>query len=206
MIRRWANPLALATATVVFLVFYVALASAGPVVQLALPAVLAAAAATGVWVMLGRTPAQITDDAYHDDAEAMARQVGTTLDAVSSAARTIRSPTVRADVAQIAKQVPELVRRTREEAPTSLYSTSARLNGHLQSLHGVVTRYAEIEAQPTFYPGAHELLTDGEAAVRRFKEFTLKSIQLINSGGIADYRANLDTVAPPSIPTFGGDQ
>lgn len=205
MIRRFATPLALLSAVVVFLAFFLLLPGAGAVVQVGVPAVLAAIAATGVAVMLGRTPAQITDDAYHGDAAAIARTAEDTMAAVVRAARPIGSARLRDDIDQIRRQVPELLRRTREESPNSLYSSASSLNGHLTSLLGVVTQYADIERNPSFYPQADVLLREGAEAVHRFRDFTLDSIRLINAGGIAEYRANLDTVAPPEIPTFGGD-
>lgn len=205
MIRRLATPLALATAVLVYVVFFLLLGGAGVLVQVGVPALLAAVAASGIVVMLGRTPAEITDDAYHDDASGMVRTALATMDEVVRASRAISSPTLRADVAQVAAQVPELLARTRAESPTSLYSSASVLHGHLTSLLGVVTQFADIERNPSFYRNAPELLHEGGEAVRRFRDFTLESIRLVNAGGIAEYRANLDTVAPPSIPTFGGD-
>lgn len=203
--KKIATPVALLSAVVVFVAFFLLLPGAGPLLQVGVPAALAAVAATGVAVMLGRTPAEITDDAYASDADGVARKAQATMDAVTRAARDIGSAAVRDDVAQIAKQVPELLRRTRAEAPNSLYSSASALDGHLTSLLGVVTQYADLERNPEFYANAPQLTHEGREAVRRFRDFTLESIRLINAGGIAEYRANLDTVAPPAIPDFGGD-
>lgn len=203
--RRFSTPLAFAAAVAVYVLFFFALAGGGMLLQVAAPALLALVAAVGVKIALGRTPAEITDDAYRDDAEAQSRRTRATLGLVLEASRKVSSASMREDLNKIGTQVPELLRRTAEESPNSLYSSAATLNGHLQSLLGVVRQYADIERNPSFYPQAATLLDAGADAVHRFRDFTLDSIRLINQGGIAEYRANLDTVAPPALPTFGGD-
>lgn len=44
------------------------------------------------------------------------------------------------------------------------------------------------------------LAAQGKAAILRFDEFTIETMQLLTQGDMAEYQANLDTVAPPAIP------
>ncbi len=202
--RRAAAPVAILTAVIVFVAFFVLLAGADLALRLGAPVVLAAVAASGTYLMLARSAAQISDDAYHDDARAKAREVEQTIARAVDASRKVRNPVVRASIARAGEVIPELLDRLAASQPSSLYSSAARLAGHARSLQGLVEQYADIEAHPSYYHDAPALLAEGERAIERFDAFALESIRLVNQGEMATYQANLDTVAPPEIPRLEG--
>ena len=70
----------------------------------------------------------------------------------------------------------------------------------MASLVGVVRQYLDIQRKPSFYRDPDALRQSGEDAFRRFTQFASESVQLVNQGDIATYRANLETVAPPTLP------
>lgn len=199
-LKRYATPLALLAALVTFVLMFLLLDGATDAIRLAGPAALALLAALGTRLVLHRSPAEITDDAYHDDARG---QVEACLDLVGQIrrdAKQLRSPSMHAEVDRMAQVVPELLRRVERTSPTSLYSSASQLRGHLGSLQGVVTTFADIEQHPAFYEDPGSQLVDGERAMRRFVEFSLESVRLVNQGDLAQYKANLATVAPPQLP------
>ncbi|WP_117210944.1 hypothetical protein [Allorhizocola rhizosphaerae] len=166
--------------------------------------VLAAAAAIGVYLMLDdRTPTQVRDDDYDADA---ARKVDEALAVVADIRKRLRdvsSARARHDLQQACAAVPELLDRVRATSPSSLFSSASQLSAHLTSLSGVLAQYLDIQRKPAFYPDAARLLEGGEQAFARFSEFALDSVRLVNSGELAQYQANLQTVAPPKIPQLG---
>ncbi len=203
MIRRLATPIALVAAIVVYLIFFTLLGGAGVLVRVLVPAALAAGASFGVFVMTGRTKAQLQADNYQDEAQLKVREVHRTLQQIKQEAKSIRNPKVRAAIDHASVTVRELLARIEQTQPSSLYSSAARLGGHVHSLLGVVDRYADIEARPQYYNDSAGLLAQGHRAIVRFDEFALESIRLVNQGDMAEYQANLDTVAPPEIPQLG---
>ncbi|MDI1465845.1 hypothetical protein QEZ54_33220 [Catellatospora sp. KI3] len=196
--RKLATPLALVTAVAVFGALFAATSS------LLWSPLLAAAAALGVYLMLdGRTAAQIRDDEYADDADAKVEAAVETARRLRKLSKDVHSPTVRHLLQQSADHVPELLTRVKATAPTTLFSSASALGAHLQSLLGVVTQYLDIQRNPTFYHDPAALLAGGEAAVQRFTDFTIDSLRLVNQGDLAQYQANLATVAPPKLPQLG---
>lgn len=204
MIRRFALPIAIAVAIVVFVVFFLLLGGSALPLQLGVPAAAAAVAATGVYLMLARSAHQEEADSYQAEAQAKAASVRRLLRQITVAGREIGDADLRRSLDRAGQVVPELLDRIAETQPNSLYSSASRLEGHVQSLHGLVEQYADIERNPDYYTGAAQLLADGRAAVERFDEFAIESIRLVNSGDMAEYQANLDTVAPPKIPKLEG--
>lgn len=200
--KRHSTLIALLVAAAVFVGMFAALGQATDVIRLAGPAVLAVFAALGTQLALGRTPAQITDDAYHDDARGQVRACLDVVEKIQRDARKVKSASMRHQAQEIGRVVPELLTRVERTAPTSLYSSAAQIRGHLQSLEQVVTTFADIERNPSFYPEPAEQLTQGEQAVQRFVAFSLDSIRLVNRGDLAQYKANLATVAPPVMPVL----
>lgn len=203
-LRKNSTLAAAAVMALVFVAMFAALPMAADVVRLAGPAVLALLAGFGTKLMLARTPAQITDDAYHDDALGQKQACLDLVDELRRAVRPVKAREMHERIDQIAQVVPELLSRVERTAPTSLYSSSAQLRGHLESLLGVLRTFADIERNPRFYPEPQRQLEQGQQAVRRFEQFSLESIQLVNQGDLASYQANLATVAPPEMPRLGG--
>lgn len=201
---RLAVPAALVAAVAIFAGFFVLLTGANPLVQLGLPALLAAGGAVGTYLLLGHTKAQADSAAYGVEARGKVREVTQKLDRASGIAKHINNPAVRADVAQAVRLVPELLRRVAEAQPNSLYSSASKFGGHASSLLGIVEQYADIERNPDFYQDAPRLLTEGQAALSRFTEFAQSQMRLVNQGDMAEYQANLDTVAPPQLPSLEG--
>jgi hypothetical protein len=196
--RRVATPLALLTAIGVFAGLYAATGS------LLWSPLLAAVSAVGVYLMLdSRTAAQVRDDEYGADADRKADEVARTVREIRKLSRDVASPTVRHLLQQSADHVPELLNRVRATSPNSLYSSASQLGAHLQSLLGVVRQYLDIQRNPAFYDDPAALLAGGEQAVQRFTEFTIDSLRLVNQGELAQYQANLQTVAPPKLPQLG---
>jgi 5-bromo-4-chloroindolyl phosphate hydrolysis protein len=164
---------------------------------------LAAAGAVGLYLMVdSRRPSQVSDDEYAADAENKMDDALRTVREIRRSLRDVSSPTARHLLQQACDQVPELLARVKARSPNSLYSSASQLGVHLTSLSGVLTQYLDIQKNPSFYTNPAALLSGGEAAFDRFAQFTLDSLRLVNSGDIAQYQANLETVAPPKLPTL----
>ena len=198
MRHRLAAPVALAAAVVVFAVVFLVTGS------LIWAPLLAVAAAVGLYLMVDdRTAARVDSDSYADDARGRVEEALRVVRGIERLARDVRRPEARAALLDACRYVPELFDRVRDRSPDSLYSTAAQVGGHLRSLDGVVRQYLDIQRQPVLYHDPERLQRDGEQAFRRFADFALDSVRLVNQGEIAQYTANLDTVAPPSLPDLG---
>ncbi|GIF90798.1 hypothetical protein Cch02nite_42420 [Catellatospora chokoriensis] len=196
--RKVATPLALLVAVGVFGGLFAVTDS------LLWSPLLAALCALGVYLMLdSRTTSQVRDDEYGADADRKADEVVRAAKEIRKLSRDVASPSVKHLLQQAAEFVPELLERVRATSPNSLYSSASQLGAHLQSLHGVVRQYLDIQRNPTFYDDPAALLAGGEQAVQRFTEFTIDSLRLVNQGDLAQYQANLQTVAPPKLPQLG---
>jgi hypothetical protein len=199
MRAKLATPLALAVAAAAFTVAFAFSQS-----FLWAP-LLAGAAALGTYLMLdSRTPVQVRDDSYAEDAERKVAEVRQTVADVRRLGRGVTSPAARGSLDSACQYVQELLDRVRVNSPNSLYSSASQMSAHLSSLHGVLRQYLDIQAKPGLYQQPAMLLDRGEEAFRRFSEFAFDSVQLVNQGDIATYEANLATVAPPKLPTLGG--
>lgn len=198
--RRHSTTIALATAVVVYLVMFMALAQSDLWLRLTAAALLAAGAAVGVQFMAGRTKGELAADAYDDDAKALVRKTNALMAQADSRARELSDPSLRVAIGRSRRTVAQLLERVEEDQPTSLYSSASKFAGHAQSLVKVVDAFVDIEQHPAYYRNAPALLEQGAQAIRRFDEFAIESIQLVNQGDMADYQANLNTVAPPAIP------
>lgn len=165
--------------------------------------VLAAAAALGLYLMIdSRRPHEVSDDQYEADAD---RKVDEALRVVREIKRQIKdvaSPSARNLLQQSCEYVPELLQRVKLRSPNSLFSSASQIGAHVTSLSGVLTQYLDIQRNPTFYTNPAALIQGGETAFQRFAEFTVDSLRLVNSGDIAQYQANLETVAPPKLPSL----
>jgi hypothetical protein len=198
MIRRVAAPLALLVAVGSFAGLFAVTRS------LLWSSLLAAVAAIGVYLMLdSRTAAQVRDDEYDDDAGRKADEVRQAVKELRKLSRDVASPSVKHSLQQSAEYVPELLDRIQATSPNSLFSSASQLGAHVQSLLGVVRQYLDIQRNPAFYDDPAALLAGGEQAVQRFTEFTIDSLRLVNQGDLAQYQANLQTVAPPKLPQLG---
>jgi hypothetical protein len=168
---------------------------------------LALVAAFGVYFMLDdRTPAQVADGDYAEDANDKADEVLRIVKQLKGLLIQVRSPSVQYSLQQACDAVPELLGRIRKTAPNTLYSSASALYGHLVSLSGVVEQYVDIQNKPTFYRDPQALMQGGELAIARFTEFTIESVRLVNQGELAQYQANLETVAPPQLPELGAEK
>ncbi|MFC7240942.1 hypothetical protein ACFQO7_00485 [Catellatospora aurea] len=198
MTRKVATPLALLVAVGVFGGLFSVTGS------LLWSPLLAAVSALGVYLMLdSRTASQVRDDEYGADADRKADEVVRAAKEIRKLSRDVASPSVKHLLQQAAEFVPELLDRVRATSPNSLYSSASQLGAHLQSLLGVVRQYLDIQRNPAFYDDPAALLAGGEQAVQRFTEFTIDSLRLVNQGDLAQYQANLQTVAPPKLPQLG---
>ena len=198
MRTKLAAPVALAAAVAVFAAVFAVTTS-----FLWAP-LLAAAAALGVYVMLDdRSPAEVHGDDYLDEARAKVEEALKVLRGIERLSHEVRAPVARAALQSACRYVPELFARVRSTAPNSLYSTASQIGGHLTSLDGVVRQYLDIQGKPVLYTDPEALKHSGEVAFERFAAFALDSVRLVNQGDIAQYRANLDTVAPPKLPELG---
>jgi hypothetical protein len=194
---RVAAGAALVAAVVVFVGVFVVTGS------LVWSPVLAAVAALGLYLMVdSRRPREVSDDEYVADAD---RKVEDTLRIVRDIRKRlteVKSPAVRHQLQQSCDYVPELLARVKKNSPNSLYSSASQIGAHVSSLAGVLTQYLDIQRNPTFYTNPAALMHGGETAFQRFTEFTVDSLRLVNSGDIAQYQANLETVAPPKLPSL----
>ncbi|MEV0805352.1 hypothetical protein [Micromonospora sp. NPDC050200] len=198
MRHRLAAPVALAAAVAAFAGVFALTGS------LLWSPLLATAIAIGLYLMVDdRTAARIDSDSYADDANARVDEALRVLRGIERLSRDVGRPEARRAIQDACRYVPELFDRVRDRSPDSLYSTAAQVGGHLRSLDGVVRQYLDIQRQPVLYHDPERLQRDGEVAFRRFADFALDSVRLVNQGEIAQYTANLDTVAPPSLPDLG---
>ena len=193
--HRLAAPAGLLAAVVVFVVVFLLTRS------LLWPPVLAVALAIGVYLMVDdRTRAEVAGDAYDEEARQKVREALGRVRRIRERSRAVVEPSARQELEQAATHVTELLERVRQKAPNSLYSTASQLNAHLSSLEGVVGQYLDIQAKPMLYRDPEGLRRSGDQAFARFAAFALDSVRLVNQGDIAQYRANLETVAPPELP------
>lgn len=204
MIRRYATPIALASAVAIYVVLFLLLGNSDVLLRIAAPAALAAIGAIGVKFMLSRDQAQIEDDNYRDDAKALASKVKREMAEASAMAHAITDAEIQSAITRASRTVPELLARVEEDQPNSLYSSASKFDGHVSSLKGVVESYVDITQHPDYYKDAPALLKQGKQAILRFDEFTIETMQLLTQGDMAEYQANLDTVAPPAIPKLEG--
>lgn len=198
---RLATPLALLTAAVVFIGAFLATRS------LLWSPLLAAVASIGVYMMLDdRSAAQVRDSEYAEDADRKADEALLVVRKIKSLLNGVNSPTVKHSLQEACEHVPELLTRVKQTSPNSLYSTASQLAAHLSSLEDVVEQYLDIQRKPAYYREPLALMASGEQAISRFTEFTIDSLRLVNQGDIAQYQANLATVAPPKLPELGADK
>ncbi|GIH06174.1 hypothetical protein Rhe02_42410 [Rhizocola hellebori] len=201
MRAKLAAPASLATAVGVFAVLFLMTHS------LLWSPLLAALAALGLYLMLDdRTPAQVRDGEYAEDANRKVEEALRTVRQIRGITAQVLSPSVKHSLQQACEYVPELLTRVRKTSPNNLYSSASSLGGHLTSLAGVVEQYLDIQRKPDFYKNPAELMRGGEIAIQRFTEFTVDSLRLVNSGELAQYQANLETVAPPQLPDLGAEK
>jgi hypothetical protein len=186
---RIATPVALLAAIGVFLGVFAVTRS------LLWSPVLAALAAVGVYLMIdSRRPHEVHDD------ERKVREALRIIRDIRRLSDDVASRTAKRQLLQSCDYVPELLSRVKARSPDSLYSSASQLGAHLTSLVGVLTQYLDIQRNPAFYTDPAGLLSGGEVAFQRFAEFTVDSLRLVNAGDIAQYQANLATVAPPKLP------
>lgn len=195
---RLATGAALVAAVAIFTVVYLVSGS------LVWSPLVAFAGAIGIYLIVdARTPSQVAKDSYVEDAEKKAAEVLATVREIRKLAREVLAPTARGSLEQACQYVPEILDRVRVTAPDNLFSSAANIGGRVTSLLGVVRQYLDIQRKPTFYKNPQVLQREGEEAFGRFTQFAFDSLQLVNQGDMAAYRANLDTVAPPKLPELG---
>lgn len=195
MRHKLAAPTGLITGVVVFIGVLL------PTQSVLWPSLLAIAAAVGVYVMVDdRSAAKVASDTYLDEANAKVEEALRTLRGVRRSSRDVHAPAARASLDAACRYVPDLFDRVRATSPNTLYSTASQIGAHLVSLDGAVRRYLDIQRTPVLYQHPEALLSSGELAFKRFADFTLDSVRLVNQGDIGQYVANLETVAPPRMP------
>jgi hypothetical protein len=160
--------------------------------------------ALGAYLMLDdRSPHQVSDDDYEQDAERKMDEALSVIRDIRKRLKEVASPGARHSLQQACETVPELLARVKATSPNGLYSSASQLSAHLSSLSGVLIQYLDIQRKPAFYHNPAQLLAGGEQAFARFAEFSIDSVRLVNSGELAQYQANLETVAPPKLPQLG---
>jgi hypothetical protein len=165
---------------------------------------LAVAAAFGLYLMLDdRSALRVQSDDYAGEADEKVDDALGVIRGIAKLAKQVNAPSAREALESACRYVPELFDRVRAKSPNSLYSTASQIGGHLRSLDGVVRQYLDIQAKPVLYTDPEGLKKSGEQAFQRFADFALNSVRLVNQGDIAQYKANLDTVAPPQLPELG---
>ncbi|MFY1636021.1 5-bromo-4-chloroindolyl phosphate hydrolysis family protein [Solwaraspora sp. WMMB335] len=166
--------------------------------------ILAGAAAIGFYLMLDdRNQARVSSDDYAAEARQKVDEALELIRGIERLATEVRTPSARKALESACHYVPELFTRVQAKSPNSLYSTASQICGHLRSLDGAVHQYLDIQRQPVLYRDPDALCGSGEQAFQRFADFTLESVRLVNQGDLAQYKANLDTVAPPKLPELG---
>jgi hypothetical protein len=165
---------------------------------------LAVAAAFGLYLMLDdRSALRVQSDNYAGEAEEKVDDALGVIRGIAKLAKQVDAPAAREALESACRYVPELFDRVRAKSPNSLYSTASQIGGHLRSLDGAVRQYLDIQAKPVLYTDPEGLKKSGEQAFQRFADFALNSVRLVNQGDLAQYKANLDTVAPPRLPELG---
>jgi hypothetical protein len=162
---------------------------------------IAVAGSLGIYLMLdGRTQVQVASDDYADEAERKVFEALQLVREIRKLSNDVAAPAARVSLQNACQYVPELFDRVRANSPNSLYSTASQIGAHLTSLVGVVRQYLDIQRKPSLYKDPGALKASGDDAFRRFATFAMESVQLVNQGDLATYRANLETVAPPALP------
>jgi hypothetical protein len=196
--HRLATPLSLLIAVGVFAGMYVLTGS------LLWSPLLAGVAAFGAYLMIDdRSRNEVSDDDYEQDAERKMGEALAVIRDIRKRLKEVSSPSAKHSLQQACDTVPELLNRVKATSPNGLYSSASQLAAHLSSLSGVLNQYLDIQRKPAFYLNPAELLAGGEQAFARFAEFSIDSVRLVNSGELAQYQANLETVAPPKLPQLG---
>jgi 5-bromo-4-chloroindolyl phosphate hydrolysis protein len=166
-------------------------------------AVIATAGSIGVYLMMdARTKVQVESDDYADDAERKVSEALQLVRDIRKLSNDVTAPAAKASLQNACQYVPELFERVKANSPNSLYSTASQIGAHLTSLLGVVKQYLDIQRKPALYKDPDALKASGDDAFRRFADFTIESVRLVNQGDLATYRANLETVAPPALPSL----
>jgi hypothetical protein len=192
---RLATPVALVAAVALFVGAFAVTGS------LLWPALIAAGGALGLYLMLdARTVNEVRSDDYAEDAERKMEDTLRLVRDLRKLSRDVTSPAARGSLESACQYVPELLNRVKANSPNSLYSSASQIGGHMESLLGVVRQYLDIQRKPQLYANPEALKASGEEAFRRFTTFAFDSVQLVNQGDMATYRANLETVAPPQLP------
>jgi hypothetical protein len=198
MRRKLAAPVSLVAAVVVFAAVFAITSS------LLWAPILAVAAAIGVYFMLDdRSAVQAQSEDYAEEARAKVDEALKVVRGIERLSREVQAPAARRALESACHYVPELFDRVQAKSPNSLYSTASQIGGHLRSLDGAVRQYLDIQRKPVLYPDPGGLQSSGELAFQRFADFALESVRLINQGDLAQYKANLETVAPPKLPELG---
>ena len=198
MRRRLATPVSLVVAVLVFAGVFAFTRS------LLWAPLLALAAAVGVYFMLDdRTPLQAQSEDYAEEARDKVDEALKVVRGIERLSKDVQAPAARAALESACHVVPELFERVEAKSPNSLYSTASQIGGHLRSLDGAVRQYLDIQRKPVLYTDPEALKHSGEQAFQRFADFALESVRLINQGDTAQYKANLETVAPPKMPELG---
>jgi hypothetical protein len=192
---RLATPVALVAAVALFVGAFAVTGS------LLWSALIAAGGALGLYLMLdARTVNEVRSDDYAEDAERKMEDTLRLVRDLRKLSRDVTSPAARGSLESACQYVPELLNRVKANSPNSLYSSASQIGGHMESLLGVVRQYLDIQRKPQLYANPEALKASGEEAFRRFTTFAFDSVQLVNQGDMATYRANLETVAPPQLP------
>ncbi len=164
-------------------------------------AVAGLAAGAGAYFLLARSATiQLGPDNYVEDADRKVEEALVMVREIKALGRGITAPVARGLLDMACTTVPDLLARVKANSPNSLYSSASQIGAHLDSLQGAVRQYIDIQNKPAFYKDPEALKATGEQAFRRFTEFVVDSVRLVNQGDIAAYRANLETVAPPKMP------
>jgi hypothetical protein len=182
---RFAVPLALVGGAITFVIAYFLLRNANWSVlpALLISLVLFALATLGIWYMAdSRSSRQVELDAYALQAEQKVQVVLRQVQQIRQLSQNIQTHPTVTQLQRMCGDVEELLRRIRQQNPTSLLSAATTLEGYIASIEPLVEKYIDIQAYRRYYENPDQKLREIQGCFSSFDGYLVESIKLINHG------------------------
>lgn len=184
-LARFAIPIALAGGTLLFAIAFFILRNANwsvvPALLIAL--VLFILATVGIWYLTdSRSSHEVELDSYALQAEQKVRAVLKHVQKLRELLQHVKNPQTSALLIHICNDVEELLRRVRDNSPTSLLSSATALDGYITRMVPLVEKYLDIDTNRRYYEQPNQKLQEIQAGFSSFDTYLVNSIQLITKG------------------------